>query len=102
VGTQAVGLRGLKGAYDGEPQRVRRHWDRPRTPFQRLLASGAMRVTVADQLQRLYDRTDPATLRQELEAYIRAPFALPGPQWGRRESVYATLLLSHPMYAATP
>ncbi|MGC9359791.1 MAG: integrase [Anaerolineae bacterium] len=88
--------------YDRETQRVRRCWDAPRTPFQRLLASGAMSSAEADELQRLYDRTDPLTLRQELEADIRAIFALPGAQAGRSEKVFATLLPSHPMYTPKP
>jgi len=95
-------MRLMRKTYDHETQRVRRYWDTPRTPFDRLLASGAMSAAVAHQLQRLYDRADPLTLRQELETDVRAPFALPGAQRGRSESVYATLLPSHPMYASTP
>ena len=87
--------------YDRETQRVRRHWDRPRTPFQRLLASGTMSAAVADQLQRLYDQTDPLTLRQELVEDVRSLFALPGAQASRSEDVFATLLPDHPLYTTT-
>jgi len=87
--------------YDRETQRVRRHWDRPRTPFQRLLASGTLSAAVADQLQRLYDQTDPLTLRQELQEDVRALFALPGAQADRSEDVFATLLPDHPLYTTT-
>jgi hypothetical protein len=88
--------------YDYETQHVRRTWDTPRTPFERLLASGVMISAVADELQRSYDRTDPLTLHQELEADIRAIFALPGAQSGRSENVFATLLPNHPMHTPTP
>jgi hypothetical protein len=88
--------------YDHENHRVRRTWDTPRTPFERLLASGVMSSAVADELQRVYDRTDPLTLHQELEADIRAIFALPGGQSDRSENVFATLLPNHPMHMPTP
>ncbi len=87
--------------YDLERQRVRRTWDTPRTPFERLLASGVMSSAVADELQRLYDETDPLTLHQELEADMQAIFALPGAQSGRSENVLATLPANHPMYTPT-
>ena len=94
-------MRLTRKTYDRETQRVRRYWDTPRTPFERLLASGIMNVAVADQLQRLYDRTDPLTWRQELEADIRAIFALPSARAGQSEDVFATLLPTHPMYTPT-
>lgn len=88
--------------YDRATQRVRRYWDRPRTPFQRLLASGTMSAAVGDQLQRLYDQTDPLTLREELEDDVRTLFALPGAHAHRSEDVFATLLPDHQMYTTTP
>jgi len=60
-----------------------------------------MSAAVADQLQCLYDQTDPLTLRQELVEDVRSLFALPGAHADRSEDVFATLLPDHPLYTTT-
>ena len=72
-------------------RRVRRRWDRPRTPFERLVSSGCLSSDTISRLTELYERTDPLTLRQQIERDILALFALPGAQPDQSEDVFATL-----------
>lgn len=74
--------------------RVQRHWDTPRTPFQRLVASGCLGTTTLPQLTALYEATDPLALRQQLEQDLDALWRLPGARPGQRENVLDTLELS--------
>lgn len=76
---------------DPETHRVRRQWDAPRTPFERLVASGCVAEALVAMLSRLYARTDPFALRQQLEDDILALFALPGACPGQSEDLLATL-----------
>jgi len=71
--------------------RVRRRWDDPRTPFERVVASGCMHPETIRQLTQLYDHTDPLILRQQIEDQIVALFSLPGAHPGQTEDLFATL-----------
>lgn len=51
--------------------RIRKHHDRPRTPYQRLLASDALDGAARERLQRLLLATNPAELRRRIEALLR-------------------------------
>jgi hypothetical protein len=42
--------------------RIHRRYDQPRTPYQRLLASGQLSTVAAESLQRRYDSINPFTL----------------------------------------
>jgi hypothetical protein len=56
--------------------RVRRRYDAPRTPLDRLLASPEIRPEVAAQLQRLRDRLDPFALARTIEQQLEGIYAL--------------------------
>lgn len=47
-----------------EDGRVRRKWDEARTPFERLLDTGALAPDVAARLHELRDTTNPRALRR--------------------------------------
>ena len=53
---------------------VKRH-DAPRTPYQRLLASGQLEPLAAQRLRQRYERLDPFELKQEIERKLRQIFA---------------------------
>lgn len=56
--------------------RLRRRWDRAQTPYQRLMASGALAPAEQARLQALYTQTNPLALRQRIYAQLetlRAP-----------------------------
>lgn len=52
--------------YLQEEGRVRRKWDRARTPYERLTASGALSAKRREELDRLYAQTNPRQLRTEI------------------------------------
>jgi hypothetical protein len=78
---------------DPQSGRLRRTWDAARTPFERLLDTEALAPQARVCLTRLYDRTDPLALREELLRDLEALFALPGAQPGRTEDIFTTLEL---------
>jgi len=47
--------------------RVTKRYDRPRTPYQRLLASGSISVDTQARLDTLLDRVNPASLHRRIE-----------------------------------
>lgn len=51
-----------------EGDRTRRKWDEPKTPYERLLASGVLSQEQQERLQQLYEQTNPAQLRQAIYA----------------------------------
>jgi hypothetical protein len=59
-----------------EGSKVHRHYDEPRTPWQRLLDSGQLSQTVREQLQRHYATLNPFRLRQRLDEMLSELFAL--------------------------
>src|SRR6202162_1144927 len=56
--------------------RVRRRYDAPRTPLDRVLACPALRPEVAAQLQRQRDRLDSFTLARTIEQQLERIYAL--------------------------
>jgi hypothetical protein len=51
---------------DGQPARVRRRYDRPRTPFDRLCETEALRGAQRDRLLALRISINPRSLREEI------------------------------------
>jgi hypothetical protein len=51
---------------DGE--RTQRKWDEPKTPYERLLATGVLSQEQQQRLQQLYEQTNPWQLRQAIYA----------------------------------
>jgi len=62
----------------GQPTRLRRRWDTAQTPYQRLVASGALTDALRQRLQTLYAQTNPLVLRQRIYDQLAALRALPG------------------------
>jgi len=75
-------------------RRVRRRYDTARTPFDRLLATEAIRAGERDRLLRLRDETNPRALRQRIQDALDALWRLPGATPGQTEDIHETLL--HP------
>jgi hypothetical protein len=63
-----------KDIVDGK---LRRRWDTPATPLQRLVASGALRTEDLAPWLQLYDETNPRQLRQEIYDGIQHLWATP-------------------------
>ncbi len=78
-------------AAEGQPARVRRRHDDARTPFDRLIATGALAPARREQLERLRDRTNPRRLRQAIYDQIEHILSLPGAVPGQPEDVSLTL-----------
>jgi len=76
---------------EGQPGRVRRRYDEPRTPFDRLCATEAITPELRERLERLRDRTNPRQLRQEIYDLIEQVLSLPGAVPGQPEDVRLTL-----------
>ena len=68
--------------------RIRRRYDRARTPFERLCETGVLSDTERQELQALYDQTNPMQLREEIYALIDQLSALPNAVPGVTEDVY--------------
>ena len=51
--------------------KVVKHYDEPRTPYQRLLASGSLTDASLAQLERQYLATNPAELRRRIDNLLR-------------------------------
>jgi hypothetical protein len=49
---------------------VRRRYDKPRTPYQRLLESEGLKAREKERLRKLYEGLNPARLKQEIEARV--------------------------------
>jgi hypothetical protein len=71
--------------------RVRRSYDTPQTPFQRLCATDAISDTQRRQLQCLRDETNPRLLRQQIYEFLDQLFNLPGATPDKTEDALMTL-----------
>jgi len=80
---------------DGQPARVKYHYDRARTPFDRLCETDAILPQHREQLEALREQTNPRQLRQEIYDWIDYIFSLPGAVPGVSENVYLTLRAPH-------
>ena len=59
--------------------RVHRVYDRARTPYQRLGATGVLSTPCRQELEAVYQRLNPLHLRRQLESRSGAPLDLGGP-----------------------
>jgi len=57
--------------------KVIRHWDQAQTPYQRLLATGALGDEQMLRLQTLYEQTNPMALRKEIYHLLATFWQLP-------------------------
>jgi len=78
-------------ASNGQPGRVKRRYDQPRTPFERLCETDAISDHKRDQLTALRQSINPRTLRQEIYALCDELFSLPNAVPGVTENVHQTL-----------
>jgi hypothetical protein len=78
----------------GQPLRIRRRFDRARTPLDRLCESDAISEQHKQQLRTLRDQTNPRQLRREINQLLDEIFLLPGAVPGQTEDVYETLFAS--------
>jgi hypothetical protein len=76
---------------EGQLTRVKRRYDRARTPFDRLCATSAIAEEQRDELRALRECTNPRQLRKEINDLIAQLFALPCAGPGSTENVYHTL-----------
>jgi hypothetical protein len=74
-------------------QRVRRSYDLPQTPFQRLCATNAISDQQRQQLQCLRHETNPKRLRQEIYDLLEELFSLPGAARDKTENALETLFI---------
>lgn len=72
-------------------QRIKRIYDTPPTPFDRLCKTDALSPERKSQLQTLRDHTNPCSLRQEIQNLLDQLFVLPRATEGETEDVYLTL-----------
>ena len=80
--------------------RIRRRYDRARTPFERLCETGVLSASQRRKLQTLYDRTNPLRLREEIYDLVDQVFALPNAVPGVTEDVYQLVGLPQMRQAA--
>jgi hypothetical protein len=78
-------------ANNGQPSRVKRRYDQPRTPFERLCETDAISDLQRDQLTALRQSINPRTLRQEILALCDELFRLPNAVPGLTENVHQSL-----------
>lgn len=71
--------------------RVKYHYDRARTPLERLFETGVLPPQRRHYLEALYDRTNPRLLREAIHDAIERLFELPGAIPGQAEDVHLTL-----------
>jgi hypothetical protein len=76
----------------GQTRRTQRRFDTPRTPFERLCATGLLDAACQARLQRLRDQTNPRQLRQAIYDLIDQLQAQPAARPGQTEPVRQTLL----------
>lgn len=78
-------------ASQGQPTRVKRRYDLPRTPFDRLCESQAMSDQQRERLMALRRSINPRTLREEIYTLRDALFSLPNAVPGVTENAHHTL-----------
>jgi len=71
--------------------RTKYHYDPARTPLERLCATGVLVPARREQLESLYDQTNPRLLRQAIYDALEQLWALPGAVPGQPEDVHRTL-----------
>jgi hypothetical protein len=76
---------------EGQPSRLRRRFDRARTPLDRLCETDAISEQQKAQLRALHDQTNPRQLRREIYQLLDEILLLPATIPGETEDVYETL-----------
>jgi hypothetical protein len=76
---------------EGQASRIRRRFDRARTPLDRLCETDAISEQQKAQLRALHDQTNPRQLHREIYQLLDEIFLLPGATPGETEDVYETL-----------
>jgi hypothetical protein len=79
---------------EGQPSRLKRRYDKARTPFDRLCETEAISQEQREHLEALRDQTNPRQLRQEIYDLIDYISSLPGAVPGVTEDVRLTLMPS--------
>jgi hypothetical protein len=72
----------------GLPAKIIRRYDQPRTPFDRLCATGALAPELETRLHTLRQQTNPRQLRRAIYDQIDTIFTLPGAVSGTTESIF--------------
>ena len=76
---------------DGDRHRIKRRFDLPQTPFERLCARGVLADDQRQTLERLRQQTNPRQLRQDIYDRIDQLMRTPGAKPGQTEDVRRTL-----------
>jgi hypothetical protein len=76
---------------EGQPTRIRRRYDRARTPFDRLCNAGALSSDAQAELAAQREHTNPLQLLTEIEAQLERIFSLPCRTPDQPENIYDTL-----------
>jgi len=71
--------------------KIKRRYDRPQTPFQRLCATGTLAPDQRMRLEHLQEATNPRSLREQIYATLERLLALPNAQPNKRQNVLLTL-----------
>jgi hypothetical protein len=71
--------------------RTKYHYDQARTPLDRLFATGVLSSARREQLEVLYDQTNPRLLRQSIYDALDQLWTLPGATLAQPEDVRRTL-----------
>jgi len=82
--------------------KIKRRYDRPQTPLQRLCASGILPTEQRRQLQSLRDATNPRRLREQINALVDQLFSLPNAKPGKPQNVLDTLVTMPQKGGASP
>ena len=75
----------------GKPTRLKRSFDDPKTPFERVCEAKVLSNERREELTRLRDQTNPRHLRDEIYALQEHLFRMPGAAPGTVEDVMLTL-----------
>ena len=78
----------------GGQKHIKRIYDNPRPPFDRLCEKGILEPTLQAKLQKTKRSINPLQLRSEIEALIHSIYSLPKAKPGESENVYDSLFRS--------
>ena len=82
--------------------KIKRRYDRPQTPFQRLCALGGLSAEQRNKLQHLYETTNPRQLRERIYAILDRLMALPNAAPNKPQDVLQTLVKTPQKGEASP
>jgi hypothetical protein len=82
--------------------RIKYHYDEAQTPLERLRATDVLTPARREQLEALYDQTNPRLLRQAIYDALEQLWALPGAVPGQSEDVRRTLYTISPPADVAP